>query len=445
MRSAIFLALMLMTSATAFAIGVVNTSKDIGYTPDGDHPEVVHAVGTDEPLPISRAVSRDEDFTKFLQQVEYEQQKMNTETVAHPEPDVKFSNVKWYTDNFEVVVKINKGTQQEWIIRHNGNQLVTDGPYDISTGVEEWTCDRVIDKTKKSDGGRWRMVWTGTPTGCFPIHHCDIDHRSGEYNEARMQHACFLEMNGVLTGMALHQGAEPDRLGNRASHGCIRESDVLSKWTYDTILPTQGKIDVDSPFNKAQCPPWEAVRPEVCAGRAESVKANFEFKQEIEGVAASLQGKKDSNGEALPYDSTPSTPQVSWDCKRSAAKTRKGPSAIVLIECIDKNGKTCAKNGHADTNEPRQQPKIYPSESIQGICQAAAIRAANKIKDPKERAAHMPPPLIEPYASEAARCYPDANCMAGIPAGTPAGSAGPAPAQPQTYNSFWDLFNPNRR
>jgi hypothetical protein len=199
-------------------------------------------------------------------------------------------------------------------------------------------------------------------------------------------------------------------------------------------MEAQSNFDPESPFYKAQCPPWEHVPEAECQSRKESIEANMLFRKRIEKIRAGLTGKTDRHGDALPYTSMPSVPTVSQDCKtRSETNDHKGVSAIALIECV-KNGKICAKTSRPNDPPERQQPKPYPPESVQAICQASAIAEANAQKDPKKRDKMMPQPLVEPYASQAAACMQSKECMAGRSTGQL------RLPPPPTSNPLWFLF-----
>lgn len=76
--------------------------------------------------------------------------------------------------------------------------------------------------------GATRYTWpvsTGnpsheTPSGVFRAFRTEIDHYSKEFDEAPMPHAIFF----TKTGHAIHGTDSVNRLGNPASHGCVRLS-----------------------------------------------------------------------------------------------------------------------------------------------------------------------------------------------------------------------------
>ncbi len=76
--------------------------------------------------------------------------------------------------------------------------------------------------------GQPRYIWpvsTGrpgydTPSGTFRPFRMDKDHRSEEYDNAPMPYAIFFTASGI----AVHGTDEPRRLGQAASHGCVRIS-----------------------------------------------------------------------------------------------------------------------------------------------------------------------------------------------------------------------------
>ena len=90
------------------------------------------------------------------------------------------------------------------------------------------TIDKAAQQMTVEVDGATRWVWpvsTGrksyeTPAGSFRPFRMEEDHYSKEWDEAPMPHSIFF----TDVGHAIHGSFETSRLGQRASHGCVRLS-----------------------------------------------------------------------------------------------------------------------------------------------------------------------------------------------------------------------------
>jgi len=108
----------------------------------------------------------------------------------------------------------------------------------ISVSQQRMTLN-VVDRDGKAQTFVWK-VSTGksgfeTPTGAYKPTWLSIDHKSKTYNDAPMPFAVFFHK-----GYAIHATDAVARLGNPASHGCIRlATDNAAK--FFELVDTYGK------------------------------------------------------------------------------------------------------------------------------------------------------------------------------------------------------------
>jgi lipoprotein-anchoring transpeptidase ErfK/SrfK len=89
----------------------------------------------------------------------------------------------------EIVIRVDKSSQSMSVIVDGSHQYT----WQVSTGVR------------------------GTPSGIYRPQSLDLNHRSNLYGGAPMPYSIFYSKN-----FAIHGTVYVDRLGSRASHGCIR-------------------------------------------------------------------------------------------------------------------------------------------------------------------------------------------------------------------------------
>ena len=92
----------------------------------------------------------------------------------------------------------------------------------------------VVDRKGATQNYVWK-VSTGktgfeTPTGSYKPYRLSIDHKSKTYNNAPMPFAVFFH-----EGYAIHATDAVDRLGNTASHGCVRLSKENAAMFFDLV------------------------------------------------------------------------------------------------------------------------------------------------------------------------------------------------------------------
>ena len=97
----------------------------------------------------------------------------------------------------------------------------------------------VTDKRGKRQTATW-TVSTGksgfeTPTGAWRAKWLSKDHRSSQYNDAPMPHSVFF-----VGGYAVHGTDAVSKLGQPASHGCIRLAKGNAE-TFFALVETYGK------------------------------------------------------------------------------------------------------------------------------------------------------------------------------------------------------------
>jgi lipoprotein-anchoring transpeptidase ErfK/SrfK len=138
--------------------------------------------------------------------------------------------------------------------------------------------DKSAQRMVVSMDGQLLYVWpvsTGgrgydTPNGSYRPFRMDIDHRSEEYDNAPMPYSIFFTGSGI----AVHGTNEADRLGQAASHGCVRLSvyNAETLWTLvqdqkmaNTTVVVNGSTGADRPV-VAQSDPM-VVAPQAGYGQ----------------------------------------------------------------------------------------------------------------------------------------------------------------------------------
>ncbi len=110
----------------------------------------------------------------------------------------------------------------------------------ISATVSIGQQAMVVEVTD-SDGASQRYTWTvstgaagyTTPTGEYQPTWLSRNHRSRQYNNAPMPFAVFFH-----NGYAVHATFETDRLGQPASHGCVRLSPENAQTFFELVRAT---------------------------------------------------------------------------------------------------------------------------------------------------------------------------------------------------------------
>lgn len=388
------------TSSVAFAFGPVQT-----YQSSAERSETVSSDSETGPLPVMKAVARGDDtYDKWLRQVNDAEEWPSDSPVG---PTVRFEpwdhpdQIKKWCKDFDNIFVIN--TAPAWSdpktkqpAPHSGQRmdlLHVDGcdserptisvvkSYPVSTGLETWVCKRNKDRAG-NDLGNWGQEYVGTKSGFYPTTRCDADHRSNEYSDAYMTHACHLH-----DGTFVHEGnpAEWGKLGkSRASHGCIRLGRADAKEIFEINMLSGGPINPDSKMFWGQCPPSQKLSPEECQKQPGVEERTRKFKQEALALVQKGSSMTGREGSALPYAEAPDVPIYAANGTRTVDAQentkRPGMRSMFVVQCIDKNGQDCAINQPltpqqaANPQLPRNRNQIPAppptDEQWQARCQA---------------------------------------------------------------------------
>ena len=144
-----------------------------------------------------------------------------------------------------------------------------------------------------------------TPNGSFKAFRMEADHYSKEWDDAPMPHAIFF----TKTGHAIHGTDSVKRLGNPASHGCVRLSrenaaTLFALVKQEGVLNTTVSLSGSSQVALARRP---AANPDAAVARRQAPSQPVELTPR--GGIASADGtvvyQRDNNGyAAAPYGET---------------------------------------------------------------------------------------------------------------------------------------------
>lgn len=146
-----------------------------------------------------------------------------------------FYNKPWMRE-FRYVIVVNKAKSgpnaQTMRVYENGYLLHRAR---ISTGRENLELRR---KNKVCAGAPPKSYWSQTPTGFYMPKYLEKDHTSSSW-DADMPFAIFFDIDN---GLALHQVLPHyvDRLGTRASGGCVRQDKNTAEFVFKRVLATEG-------------------------------------------------------------------------------------------------------------------------------------------------------------------------------------------------------------
>ncbi|MGZ3773493.1 MAG: L,D-transpeptidase [Pseudobdellovibrionaceae bacterium] len=106
----------------------------------------------------------------------------------------------------------------------------------ISTGREKFELRR---KNNVCAGAPPKSYWSQTPTGYYTPKYLDRYHNSSSW-DSDMPFAIFFDVDN---GLALHQVSPHyvDRLGTRASGGCVRQDEGTAEFLFKRVLATEGQ------------------------------------------------------------------------------------------------------------------------------------------------------------------------------------------------------------
>ncbi len=172
---------------------------------------------------------------------------------APKEPVVVFDHASmadpddWKVKYFDVVIVINKAKSGQTIhvyqkIDDAMPVLVKNGAK-VSTGREIPELsneDRYAAGMAESDHAPKSSYFSNTPTGYWTPIRLSIDHVSGDWEDAAMDHAVFFHPRGIATHRA-PVGTE-DKLGRRASGACIRMNRADARDLFWLVRRTGGPV-----------------------------------------------------------------------------------------------------------------------------------------------------------------------------------------------------------
>lgn len=148
-----------------------------------------------------------------------------------------FNKKPWLRD-FRYIIVVNKADEgpfaQTMRIYENGS-LIQQAK--VSTGREGFELRR---KSKQCAGAPAKSYWSQTPTGFYTPKYLSKDHKSSSW-DSDMPFAIFFDIDN---GLALHQ-VHPkleDRLGHRASGGCVRQDKATAEELFNRIVETEGTM-----------------------------------------------------------------------------------------------------------------------------------------------------------------------------------------------------------
>jgi|GEM_PF-5666748 len=154
----------------------------------------------------------------------------------------------WKVRFFDVVVVINKAVngQNAYVYQKpdsGGLPVLIMSGAKVSTGRETPELsneDRVASGRSWSDHAPKTSYFSNTPTGYWTPIRFSIDHVSGDWEDAAMDHAVFFNPRGIATHRA-PVGTE-GQLGQRASGACVRMSRNNARELFWIIRRTGGPV-----------------------------------------------------------------------------------------------------------------------------------------------------------------------------------------------------------
>lgn len=181
----------------------------------------------------------------------------------------------WKVKYFDVVVVINKAVngQTAYVYQKNAQgvpELVMSTK--VSTGREGRELsneDRLALGMNRSGHAPTSSYFSNTPTGYWTPIKFSIDHVSGDWEDAAMDHAVFFNSRGIATHRA-PVGTEA-QLGHRASGACVRMSRSDARELFWIIRRTGGPV----------------TSAELAGGNFERSSPGPSFKKEYENRLAS--------------------------------------------------------------------------------------------------------------------------------------------------------------
>ncbi len=167
-----------------------------------------------------------------------------------PEPDIYFDPAILKNENFDVVILVNKAISAQTITVYLFGKLEFQSR--VSTGRETPEYANGPGRGKFREHAPKDDYFSQTPTGYYTAGTLDIDHKSGDWNDALMAHSIFLR---GTRGIALHRTVNEDamgrpfdkHIGHRASGGCIRLHAEIARKLFWMVRASGGPLRDDVP------------------------------------------------------------------------------------------------------------------------------------------------------------------------------------------------------
>lgn len=148
-----------------------------------------------------------------------------------------FDTKPWMRD-FQYVIVVNKakrGPYAQTMRLYEFGYKIHEAK--VSTGREGFELRR---KNKVCAGAPPKSYWSQTPTGFYTPKYLEKKHTSSSW-DSDMPFAIFFDIDN---GLALHE-VHPhykDRIGSRASGGCIRQDGDTAEFVFKKVLATEGAL-----------------------------------------------------------------------------------------------------------------------------------------------------------------------------------------------------------
>lgn len=294
------------------------------------------------------------------------------------EPEVVFNadDMKnphdWKVRYFDMVVVINKSASGQNMKVYRKLKKSDDLPvlvkenWKVSTGretVEISNCDRRELNMPMSDHAPKNSYFSQTPTGYYTPGWLHIDHVSGDWEDAAMDHAVFFDLNRGIATHKVPNGAE-GALGSRASGACIRMRQGDARELFWMIRATGGPI---SKTELAQAP-VHCTKPEkreACLAH-DKVRNKPKFANELKLALASG---------LVPYDETPSIPVFSREGRVMTYIDELGVEVPVMRKAVAKT-LYIVENRFVPKAVPKKKKEPLTSEKKAPVKRAAVGNAS---------------------------------------------------------------------
>lgn len=214
--------------------------------------------------------------------------KMHTD-IPMEEPNFGDRNADWRVKYFRMIIVINKAAKAQFAqvyfrgASKSHMQLLKN--MDISTGREgkEWSLeDKQYLGIPSSGHDPAESYHSNTPTGYYTPYWLHIDHISGDWEGAPMDHAVMFHSQ---RGLGMHKAptaADSCRLGTRASGACVREDADDARELFWQVRSTGGPIMPEEleQTSAPHCGKPGVDRP-ACLARQQARKQKLSFRNEL--------------------------------------------------------------------------------------------------------------------------------------------------------------------